>query len=373
MRAEEAGETLAGPGRGEPTLRVEVGLKAGTTAEREETTELFTRHASGIYRYCLRRLGSPEEAEDALQVTYLNAWRSLKEGSRPRAQRAWLFQIAANVCSSALRSKLGSTRVEAQDPTLLEELIAVEDSEKDELLGLTEALRELPSRQRHALVRRDWQGLSYNEIATEMAVSDAAVETLLFRARNKVASTLANPEWRGKLAPSARAFLVWPFAFLRTKSAALTGAEHLKLGLTLAGGTVTPLVVFGLIQFVLDPAVRADPNQRPAIVQDTAPAAFASWLRDEPFPHAVNGRGSDREKPVRSEKKTRKHVRSGQGPSSHSKAHAPTSPAPAAATAHESKIVVCHSTHSDAQPGVTINVSKHALRGLSGDARQACG
>lgn len=344
-------------------------MKARTKAEREETTELFTHHASGIYRYCLRRLGSPEEAEDALQLTYLNAWRSLKEGFQPKARRAWLFQIAANVCASTLRSKLGGTRLELRDPSALDELVAVEDPQSDELLSLTEALRELPSRQRHALVLRDWQGLSYNEIAAEMAVSDSAVETLLFRARNKVAASLTNAEWRGKLAPSARAVLVWPFAFLRTTSTALTGAEHLKLGLALAGGTVAPLVAFGVVQLLmLDPAQTKDPN-RPASAQDAPLIAPASWLSDGRLPRTVDVRGGDQEKPVRAEERVRRHAGSGHGSKSHPTAHLPAIPA----ASPESKIVLCHGTPSDAQPGVTITVSKHALRGLSQDPRQACG
>ena len=58
-------------------------LEHESTVEADDATELFTRHSPGIYRYCLRRLGSPEEAEDALQLTYLNAWRSLKSGFKP--------------------------------------------------------------------------------------------------------------------------------------------------------------------------------------------------------------------------------------------------------------------------------------------------
>ena len=84
-------------------------LEHESTVEADDATELFTRHSPGIYRYCLRRLGSPEEAEDALQLTYLNAWRSLKSGFEPTQRRPWLFGIAANVCSTALRTKLGGT------------------------------------------------------------------------------------------------------------------------------------------------------------------------------------------------------------------------------------------------------------------------
>jgi RNA polymerase sigma-70 factor (ECF subfamily) len=352
----------------------EGGLQRGTTAERVETTELFTRHANGIYHYCLRRLGSPEEAEDALQVTYLNAWRSLKDGCRPRARRAWLFQIAANVCASSLRSKLGGTRLELRDPGTLDELVAVEDPANEDLFGLTEALRELPSRQRRALVLRDWQGLSYSEIATEMAVSDAAVETLLFRARSRVADMLVSGEWRGKLATSARAVVVWPFALLRTKAAATTSAAHLKTGLVIAGGTVAPLLAFGLIQaLLLGPHETTQPNRVAVVAQGAQLVAPVAWLQDGPFAHAMNARSEKEKRLVRIKEMHRRHAGPAHGSKSHATTHLPPGSVRAAGAGQESKIVLCHGTPSDRRPGVTISVSPHALSGLGTDARGTCG
>jgi RNA polymerase sigma-70 factor, ECF subfamily len=355
-------------GRAEVRVK-EAGLNESTAAEREETTELFKRHGNGIYRYCLRRLGSPEEAEDALQVTYLNAWRSLKNGCRPQAGRAWLFQIAANVCASNLRSRLGGTRVEPRAPDTLDTLVAVEDVESDELLGLSEALRELPARQRRALVLRDWQGLSYNEIAAELAVSDAAVETLLFRARNKLAATLSNGEWRPKLATSARALLVWPLTFVRTKFA-LTG--QLKLGLGVAAGAVAPLVAFGLMQTLLSGAhENTKPNRSPAIADSAPLGAASTWVEDRRRLPAATARAAEHETVVRD--KQRRHAHRAHGSKPHSAGSHSSSAAPAPATSHEAKVVLCHPTQSDRRPGVTVNVSTHALYGHRRDDAGACG
>jgi RNA polymerase sigma factor (sigma-70 family) len=330
-----------------------------------------------VYRYCLRRLGSPEDAEDALQVTYLNAWRSLKDGCEPRHRRAWLFQIAANVCSSALRSELGRGRSEPHDPGTLDELVGVEDPESDELLGLSEALRELPSRQRRALVLRDWQGLSYGEIAAQMAVSDSAVETLLFRARTKLATALVNGEWRRRLAPSARALIIWPFAFLREKTAAITGAEHLKLGLGLAGGAVAPLIAFGVLQISSQPhTARAGGEQRvPAQVDRIA--SPGSWLERRHLAHEWSGpastRASSRDRRDRPEGRDRPRADAPAATGDHVQEPASQPAATgASAAAAEPKIVLCHATASAAQPGVTISVSPHALAGLGDDERNAC-
>jgi RNA polymerase sigma-70 factor (ECF subfamily) len=65
---------------------------------------LYERHAARISGYCLHQLGSPEEAEDALQTTFLNAFRALQKGIVPESELAWLFKIAENVCLSRRRS-----------------------------------------------------------------------------------------------------------------------------------------------------------------------------------------------------------------------------------------------------------------------------
>jgi RNA polymerase sigma-70 factor (ECF subfamily) len=343
----------------------------GKPAEAEDATELFAQYSAGVYRYCLGRLGSPEEAEDALQVTYLNAWRSLKRGFEPRLPRPWLFQIAANVCATSLRSKLRGTRLELRDPSALDELAGAQEPGNEELLGLSEALRDLPSRQRRAIVLRDWQGLSYDEIAAEMAVSDAAVETLLFRARNKVATTLANPDWRRRLAPS-RALVIWPFGFLRPKSLVTGGAEQLKMGVTLAGGTVVPLIAFGLIQVLLsEPKEVTQKPLRGAVsqveqVEDAR--ASGSLLQEQLLLRGTMSTGSTGETRVRPQRESRERDASPKK----SKAHSPKVEANPGVQ-REAKVVLCHGTHSKKRPGVTITVSEHALAGLGKDKSGACG
>jgi RNA polymerase sigma factor (sigma-70 family) len=347
-------------------------LEHERTVGADDATELFTRHSSGIYRYCLRRLGSPEEAEDALQLTYLNAWRSLKGGFEPDQRRPWLFGIAANVCSTALRTKLGGTSLELRDPGTLDELAAHEKAGRDELLGLSEALRKLPVRQRRALLLRDWQGLSYREIAAELAVSVASVETLLFRGRKRVAATLAGADWK-KVAPSARALLIWPFAFMRTKSLPVGAGEHLKVGIALAGGTVAPLIAFGVLQgFLPGGQKEAQAARSPSVAGVLSAHAAGSWLDEGPLPHASLAIARHQETHAHPARRRAKHdstdVADPQGP----KADSSGPEASSAAASPAPKIAVCHSTSSAKNPGVTVTVSEHALKGLQGDSPGAC-
>jgi len=224
------------------------------------------------------------------------------------------------------------------------------------------------------MLLRDWHGLSYDEIAAEMAVSDAAVETLLFRARNKVATTLANPDWRRRLAPS-RALLIWPFGFLRPKSLVTGGAEQLKMGVALAGGTVVPLIAFGLVQVLLsEPNKTTQEPQRAAVSQVSQVAqarASGSWpeqLQEQFVLRAPMPTGGTSKTRLGPQAESRK----GAGSPKKSKTHSPKAKANPS-VGPEPKVVLCHATQSEQQPGVTISVSEHGLAGLSKDKSGACG
>jgi len=168
--------------------------------EDEATRLLYERHQRKILSFCQHQLGNREEAEDATQITFMNAFRGLRRGTSPEFETAWLYKIAHNVCLTRRRNSYRRRLVEApSDFELIEELVPAHEAESDELFGLTSALRVLPEQQRRALLLREWQGLSYREIADEMRLSQAAVETLLFRARRSLADALtAEPPVRDK-------------------------------------------------------------------------------------------------------------------------------------------------------------------------------
>src|SRR5207244_7413922 len=87
------------------------------------------------------------------------------------------------------RSKVESP---ADLQALEDSLAAPSQTGHDELFGLDDALGRMPENLRRAILLREWQGLSYAEIADELGVSQSAVETLIFRARRYLASTLEN-------------------------------------------------------------------------------------------------------------------------------------------------------------------------------------
>jgi RNA polymerase sigma factor (sigma-70 family) len=157
----------------------------------DATRQLFESHRRRIFGFCLSQLGNHHDAEDAVQTTFLYAFGCLERGVVPEAELAWLFKIALNVCRTRRRSLGRRRRIEAPtDLDACEYAMAAPERADDDLLGLSGALAAMPANQRHALLLREWQGLSYAEIADRLTISHSAVETLLFRARRTLASQL---------------------------------------------------------------------------------------------------------------------------------------------------------------------------------------
>jgi RNA polymerase sigma factor (sigma-70 family) len=206
--------------------------------ETARASDLYERYAQRIFGYCLHRLGSREEAEDAVQTTFLNAFRGLSRGVVPESEAAWLFKIAENVCLSRHRASFRRRRVEAPaDLRAVEETVAAPARPDEELIPLEDALADMPEAQRRALLLREWQGLSYREIAAELGVSQSAVETLIFRARRSLARRLEAPRERLRRVGQA---VDLGSAFAAIKGALTTGAA---VKAVVVGAAVTGLAV----------------------------------------------------------------------------------------------------------------------------------
>jgi RNA polymerase sigma factor (sigma-70 family) len=166
-----------------------------TDAANAAAHDLYVRNYSRILRFCRSRLRSREDAEDAAQTTFAYAVGALRRGVVPTLESAWLLKIARNVCLNrwAASSRRGALEV-ARDPQLLEELAEGHEATGGEAHALYEALQRLTEQQRRAIVLREWQGLSYAEIAEELELSQSAVETLIFRARRSLARELRSDD-----------------------------------------------------------------------------------------------------------------------------------------------------------------------------------
>jgi RNA polymerase sigma-70 factor (ECF subfamily) len=169
-----------------------------TTSELEVQLE---QYRSELTAYCYRMLASPFEAEDAVQETFLRAWRGFERFEGRSAFRSWLYRIATNVCLDMLSGRerrarpmdLGPARepVEANLNTLPEvtwlqpiptpEEIA--ETRETIRLAFVAALQHLPARQRAVLILSEVLRWKASEVAELLETSVASVNSALQRAR----------------------------------------------------------------------------------------------------------------------------------------------------------------------------------------------
>jgi RNA polymerase sigma-70 factor, ECF subfamily len=190
-----------------------------------ELERQLEQHRAELTAYCYRMLASPFEAEDAVQETFLRAWRGIDRFEGRAALRSWLYRIATNVCLDMLNGRqrrarpmdLGPARepVEANLTTLPEvtwiqpapdELVVPEQSDPAEVTAAREtvrlaflaALQHLPPRQRAVLILCEVLRWQASEVAELLETSVASVNSALQRARatlkaNKVSASEAPP------------------------------------------------------------------------------------------------------------------------------------------------------------------------------------
>jgi len=185
------------------------------------------RHRRELHVHCYRMLASFDEAEDAVQETFLRAWRSRDSFDGSTLFRAWLYRIATNVCLDMIRRRsrrLTTMHSYAELPWLqpypdamLDEA-APSDDEPDAVvveretieLAFLAALQVLPPRQRAALIARDVLGWPAVETASLLETSVAAANSAVQRARATMQEHLParRADWTaGESTPEERALL----------------------------------------------------------------------------------------------------------------------------------------------------------------------
>lgn len=179
-------------------------------------------HRGELHVHCYRMLASFHEADDAVQETFLRAWRHRRTFDGGNL-RAWLYKVATNVCLDMLRQRSRHQRQITSFPDvpwmtpypdrMLDQVESNPDSraidrETIELLFLA-ALQTLPPRQRAALIARDVLGWSADESAELLESSVAAANSAVQRARATMREHLPpnRTEWSGSATAEQREIL----------------------------------------------------------------------------------------------------------------------------------------------------------------------
>jgi RNA polymerase sigma factor (sigma-70 family) len=145
---------------------------------------IYDRYARGVLAFCVHMLGSRESAEDALQLTFVSAYRALRGGESNISLRPWLYTIARNRCLSELRTRREGVDVDgvALDRPFVEGL-ADQVQRREQLREMLEDMQRLPADQRAALVLFELGDHSHKEIAAVLGVRTEKVKALIFQAR----------------------------------------------------------------------------------------------------------------------------------------------------------------------------------------------
>ena len=145
---------------------------------------IVDRYQGRLLGFCRQMLGSTEDAEDVLQEVFVNAYRAMLADEREINLRPWLYRIARNRCLNHLR-KPSADAQESMD--MVPEVEAASTAEKvhnrEEFRQIISDVNKLPETQRSALLLREMDALSYEEIADAMETTVPSVKSLLVRAR----------------------------------------------------------------------------------------------------------------------------------------------------------------------------------------------
>jgi len=149
---------------------------------------LYQQYKKSIYRFCCKFLDDSVAAEDVTQETFLAAFEHHRELREPQNFRAYLFTIARRRCLNHLRQhgreeKLGDMYVDA-------EAIDKRFEQATEAEQVQRSIAGLPPDYREVILLREYEDLSYSEIAGVLSCSEAAVKARLFKARRQLYAAL---------------------------------------------------------------------------------------------------------------------------------------------------------------------------------------
>jgi RNA polymerase sigma factor (sigma-70 family) len=144
---------------------------------------VYDRHHRGILSFCRHMLASVEEAEDAVQQTFISAHAGLLSDAREIKLKAWLYTIARNRCLSTLRAR-------REHPAELDDVptagLSEEVQQRSDLRDVLADLRRLPVEQRSALVLSELGDLTHAEVGVILGCEVAKVKSLVFQARTSL-------------------------------------------------------------------------------------------------------------------------------------------------------------------------------------------
>lgn len=161
--------------------------------------ELVNRYKKSVYHLTYRMVHDYEDAADLSQETFLKAYQGLRKFKRRSSFHTWLYRIAVNLCINFLRKKGNRQFVELDHAHSVHHPDVLDKLEQEDLQDVvSKAVRQLPEKQRVAVILRIYHGLSHKEISDILGCSVGTVKANYFHAirnlRKKFSTTVDSRE-----------------------------------------------------------------------------------------------------------------------------------------------------------------------------------
>ena len=154
--------------------------------------ELVARYQTSLYRTCCLYLGDAALAEDAVQETFLKAYRALPRFRGESSEKTWLMRIAVNTCRDAMRSGWFRHTDRRVTPDMLPEAAAPAEAGDDALLA---EVMNLPAKQREVVLLYYYQDMDTHEIAKALGIAHSSVSGRLRSARARLRAVLEGRDY----------------------------------------------------------------------------------------------------------------------------------------------------------------------------------
>lgn len=170
-------------------------VRAAQAGDRAALEQLVALYKQPLFVLCYGILGHVQDAEDAVQETFLRVLRTLSDFRGDASFRTWLFRVAVNLCLDCKRAATRSAEIRTTEPWDEEQPVSSVPTLSPEAVALDrlqvlEALQNLPPRHRALLLLKEREGWSLVEIAAALRCSPIRVKNELAKARRSLV------EWR---------------------------------------------------------------------------------------------------------------------------------------------------------------------------------